>query len=256
MSAARRNVHTPRWRRQPAARPEQILEAAFRVFGSRGLHQATLDDVAQAAGITKGTIYLYFPSKAALFSAMLKARVNTLLPPMGSPDGRPMGSHRRELATLARHLYQFFQSPAFLVMYRTMVGEAAQMPRAAALLYREGILPANRRLANLLQDGIDAGEFRKIDPLIAARALVGMFQIFGVSQGLLGGRRIFPLSDARVIRTVTDIFLNGLMKSRQPRVERRNLQTLVPSSHGTVVPRTAIGGQAAKAAIGRSRRQA
>jgi AcrR family transcriptional regulator len=256
VSAARRNVHTPRWRRQPAARPEQILEAAFRVFGSRGLHQATLDDVAQAAGITKGTIYLYFPSKAALFSAMLKARVNTLLPPMGSPARRQAGSNRRQLATLVGRLYQFFQSPAFLAMYRTMMGEAAQVPKAAALLYCEGILPANRRLAKLIQQGIDTGEFQKVDPLIAARALVGMCQIFAVSQGLLGGQRIFPIADTKIVRTVTDIFLNGLMKSRQPRVERRNLQTLVPSSHGTVVPRTAIGGQAAKAAIGRSRRQA
>ena len=211
MPAARRKTHTPRWRRQPGARPHQILEAAFRVFGSQGVHQATLDDVARAAGITKGTIYLYFPSKAALFSAMLKARVNTLLPPMGPPDGRSARSNHRQLETLAHHLCRFFQSPAFLAMYRTMVGEAAQVPKAAALLYREGILPANRRLARLIQDGIDAGEFRKVDPLIAARALVGMFQVFGVSQGLLGGQRIFPIADTRIVRTVTEIFFRGLL---------------------------------------------
>jgi len=203
----------PRWHRRPDVRPQQILEAAFRVFGIRGVHQATLDDVARAAGITKGTIYLYFPSKATLFSAMLKARVNDLLPPLGPPDGRRVGSNRRQLATLARHLYQFFQSPAYLAMYRTMVGEAPQFPEAAALLYREGILPANRRLAKVIQHGIIAGEFRKVDPLIAARALVGMFQVFVVSQGLLGGQRIFPIADARIVRTVTDVFFRGLLAS-------------------------------------------
>ncbi len=219
MSVARNPLRVPRWQRQPEIRPQQILEAAFRVFGTRGLHQATLDDVARAAGITKGTIYLYFPSKAALFSAMLKARVNDLLPPMGASDPRRARSTHHRFLTLARRLYRFFQSPAFLAMYRTMVGEAPQFPEAAALLYREGILPANRRLAEVIREGIIAGEFRDVDPLVAARAFAGMFQIFAVSQGLLGGQRIFPIPDAKIVRTVTEIFFHGLLASpgRAPR---------------------------------------
>jgi hypothetical protein len=92
-----------------------------------------------------------------------------------------------------------------------MVGEAPQFPEAAALLYREGILPANRRLAEVIQRGIRAGEFRDVDPLIAARAFVGMFQIFAVSQGLLGGQRIFPIPDGKIVSTVSDIFFRGLL---------------------------------------------
>ena len=220
MSMAKRQNRTPRWQRRPEVRPQQILEAAFRVFGTRGLHQATLDDVAQAAGITKGTIYLYFPSKAALFSAMLKARVNDLLPPMEASGGRSTPSVHRQLLLLAQRLYQFFKSPAYLAMYRTMVGEAPQFPEAAALLYREGILPANRRLAEVIRRGIASGEFRTVDPLIAARALVGMFQVFVVSQGLLGGQRIFPIADAKLVRTITDIYFRGLLaSSRTTRTE-------------------------------------
>ena len=220
MSMAKRQNRTPRWQRRPEVRPQQILEAAFRVFGTRGLHQATLDDVARAAGITKGTIYLYFPSKAALFSAMLKARVNDLLPPMEASGGRSTPSVHRQLLLLAQRLYQFFKSPAYLAMYRTMVGEAPQFPEAAALLYREGILPANRRLAEVIRRGIASGEFRTVDPLIAARALVGMFQVFVVSQGLLGGQRIFPIADAKLVRTITDIYFRGLLaSSRTSRTE-------------------------------------
>jgi len=220
MSMAKRQNRTPRWQRRPEVRPQQILEAAFRVFGTRGLHQATLDDVARAAGITKGTIYLYFPSKAALFSAMLKARVNDLLPPMEASGGRSTPSVHRQLLLLAQRLYQFFKSPAYLAMYRTMVGEAPQFPEAAALLYREGILPANRRLAEVIRRGIASGEFRSVDPLIAARALVGMFQVFVVSQGLLGGQRIFPIADAKLVRTITDIYFRGLLaSSRTTRTE-------------------------------------
>ena len=213
MSLAKRQNRMPRWQRRPEVRPQQILEAAFRLFGTRGLHQATLDDVARAAGITKGTIYLYFPSKAALFSAMLRARVNDLLPPMEAPNGRGSPSVHRQLVMLAQRLYQFFKSPAYLAMYRTMVGEAPQFPEAAAILYREGILPANRRLAEVIRRGIASGEFRPVDPLIAARALVGMFQVFVVSQRLLGGQRIFPIADAKLVRSITDIFFRGLLTS-------------------------------------------
>ncbi|MGE5849638.1 MAG: TetR/AcrR family transcriptional regulator [Candidatus Methylomirabilota bacterium] len=221
MPPAKGQNRIPRWQRRPEVRPQQILEAAFRVFGTRGLHQATLDDVARAAGITKGTIYLYFPSKAALFSAMIGARVNDLVPSMEASDGRSSASVYRQLLLLARRLYQFFKSPAFLAMYRTMVGEAPQFPEAAALLYREGILPANRRLAEVIRRGITGGEFRPVDPLIAARALVGMIQVFVVSQGLLGGQRIYPMADAKIVRTITDIFFRGLLaSSSRTRTER------------------------------------
>jgi AcrR family transcriptional regulator len=199
-----------RWQRQPDRRPQQILDAAFQVFGSRGFHRATLDDVARQAGITKGTIYLYFPSKAALFSAMLKARVNEFMPAVEAPRDGAASTLRERLDALGRHLYRFFRSPAYLAMYRTMVSEAADFPEAAALLYREGILPANRRLADVICRGIAAGECRSVDPLVAARAFAGMFQVFAVSQELLGGKRIYPLAEATVVRTVTGIFFDGL----------------------------------------------
>src|SRR5215510_13262218 len=59
----------PRWRRRPEKRPEEILDAAMRVFSRRGLHKTNLEEVAREAGISKGTIYLYFKSKEDLFIA-------------------------------------------------------------------------------------------------------------------------------------------------------------------------------------------
>lgn len=227
MPVAKPRPRVPRWRRLPDARPQQILEAAFRVFGTRGLHQATLDDVAKAAGITKGTIYLYFPSKAALFTAMLKTRVNAVMPPVELPlDGRDTQETRVRLLGLGQRLYRFFRTPAFLAMYRSVVSEASLFPEAAATLYREGILPANQRLAAIIRRGIVTGEFRDVDPLIAARAFVGMFQIFAVSQGLLGGQRVYPMSEAHVVQVVTDLFFRGLLAPRQGEARRRSVRGL------------------------------
>src|SRR5512137_2830362 len=110
--------HPRRWQRRPDERPHQILEAAFRVFGARGFHQATLDDVARQAGITKGTIYLYFPSKAALFTAMLKARITAVIPSAEAADGRAAPSLEGRLTAVGRDVYRFLSSPAYLTMFR------------------------------------------------------------------------------------------------------------------------------------------
>src|SRR3954468_11678595 len=69
------NHAEPRWRRLPEERPKQILSAALAVFGERGLAAARLEDIAKRAGLSKGTIYLYFPNKEALFQEMIRQTV-------------------------------------------------------------------------------------------------------------------------------------------------------------------------------------
>src|SRR4051812_24710326 len=68
-------IAEPRWRRLPEERPRQILAAALSVFGERGLAAARLDDIAKRAGLSKGTIYLYFPNKEELFREMVRTTV-------------------------------------------------------------------------------------------------------------------------------------------------------------------------------------
>src|ERR1700712_5869603 len=65
----------PRWRRLPEERPQQILKAALAIFAERGLAQARLEDIAKRAGLSKGTIYLYFPNKEELFREVVRSTV-------------------------------------------------------------------------------------------------------------------------------------------------------------------------------------
>jgi AcrR family transcriptional regulator len=232
MTSSRPTARPQRWRRRPDERPQQILEAAFRVFGKRGLHRATLDDVAREAGITKGTIYLYFPSKAVLFTAMLKARITAVIPTVEAVEGRAAPSLGGRLTAVGRDLYRFLSSPAYLSMFRTVVSEAAQFPEVAAQVYREGVLTANRRLAAVIQAGIQAGACRDVDAMIAARAFVGMFLVFAISQRLLGGERIYPIADEAVVKTVVDIYLDGLLTSRPSPVDSR-----APRARRSTAPR-------------------
>src|ERR1043165_9431557 len=64
-----------RWQRRKDARPPEILDAALAVFAQKGFAATRLDDVAARAGITKGTIYLYFDSKQALFEALARQSI-------------------------------------------------------------------------------------------------------------------------------------------------------------------------------------
>ncbi len=65
----------PRWHRRKDARPDEILAAALEVFSDRGFAATKLEDVARKAGVTKGTIYLYFENKEALFKALIRETI-------------------------------------------------------------------------------------------------------------------------------------------------------------------------------------
>src|SRR6185312_14998593 len=68
-----------RWTRRKQARPGEILDAALKVFAEKGFAAARMEDIAKRAGVTKGTIYLYFPSKEEVFKQLVREAVGTTL---------------------------------------------------------------------------------------------------------------------------------------------------------------------------------
>src|SRR2546425_13067240 len=81
--ARRSRKARPRWQRRKAARPAEIVTAALEVFVQRGFAAARLEEVARRAGVTKGTLYLYFKSKEALFKAVVR---ETIVPVIGQGE--------------------------------------------------------------------------------------------------------------------------------------------------------------------------
>src|SRR6185436_14978008 len=79
MSSSTAEDRVPRWQRRPESRPEEILEAALHVFGEQGFARTRLEEVAKRAGVSKGTLYLYFKSKEDLFREMARACVRASL---------------------------------------------------------------------------------------------------------------------------------------------------------------------------------
>src|SRR5215207_2875567 len=106
-------------RRAPDERPQQIIDAALHVFGERGLAGARLDDIARRAGIAKGTIYLYFPNKEALFREVVRHTIVSRLEAMrGQVAANPDRSSTDELCDYMRHWWDFLRTPATIAVYR------------------------------------------------------------------------------------------------------------------------------------------
>jgi AcrR family transcriptional regulator len=167
-------VSEPRWRRLPEERPRQILEAALAVFAERGLTGARLDDIARRAGLSKGTIYLYFPNKEELFREVIRhsviafiergeARLETADDPMQALDAWMEG------------YWAWLRSPVFPAMHRLVNSESHSFPDIAAFYGKEVIERAHRLMCEMLERAMDHGMLRRTDPLVASRMLSALF---------------------------------------------------------------------------------
>jgi AcrR family transcriptional regulator len=168
----------PKWRRCPADRPEQIIKAALEVFGECGLANARLQDIAERAGVSKGTIYLYFPNKEELFREMIRQTAVAAIE-RAEQDNVP-GTPTNQLLAFMRGYWAFVRSPLFLTIYRLVLGELHQFPDLARFYAHEVVARGQKLMAGIISRGIDAGEFREIDPMVAARMLVAIIVMNGI----------------------------------------------------------------------------
>src|SRR5215510_7936554 len=167
--AAKGLLDTAKWRRRKDARPQEILEAALSVFAEKGFAAARMDEIALRAHVSKGTIYLYFESKEAVFRALIQAtlvrRVADLAALVRDHKG-PVAPLLRELLLRLGH----FLSTSDLVMLPKMViAEAGNFPDLARI-YREEVVERGLVLfGGLLQAGMDRGEVRRVPVQHAVR---------------------------------------------------------------------------------------
>jgi AcrR family transcriptional regulator len=147
---------TTRRREPPEVRREQLLDAAAAVFLDRGLAQATMADVTEAAGVAKGTIYLYFDSKSALLTALRTRYTSQWLAQSGRLDAPPgRGGHARQLKSFLADMYDFHaanQQLHHLLFHAAEVSEDEPLKQARAALVR------------FVTRGVEAGEFDVDDP--------------------------------------------------------------------------------------------
>ena len=170
----------PRWRRLPEERPAQILKASLTEFGERGLAGARLDDIAKRAGLSKGTIYLYFPNKEELFREVVRHTVVSQIEESERRFGEVTGSATEALTLFMRTFWLFIRSSQFAPLFRLIHAEIHNYPDLARFYADEVVTRRLRLIASIIARGIEAGEFRDVDADVAARMLTAPFVMHGL----------------------------------------------------------------------------
>ncbi len=199
----------PKWRRCPEDRPEQIIKAALQVFGECGLANARLQDIAERAGVSKGTIYLYFPNKEELFREMIRQTAVAALE--RAEKAITQGTPTEQLLAFMKGYWQFVRSPVFSTIYRLVLGELHQFPDLAKFYAHDVVARGLRLLSGIIRRGTDTGEFREIDPLLAARMLVALIVMNGIWRDEHTGVPLLAhKSDEEVFRELAQFYLHSI----------------------------------------------
>src|SRR2546426_5810667 len=159
----------PRWKRRKEARPAEIVSAALDVFVERGFAATRLEDVARRAGVTKGTVYLYFKNKDALFKAVVR---ETIVPVIAQGEALAQsftGSARDLVERLVREYWRLIGETNLAGIPKLMMAEAATFPELTGFYYGEVVTRGHPLMAGVIERGIKNGEFRPVDVMVAAK---------------------------------------------------------------------------------------
>ncbi|MFT4100121.1 MAG: TetR/AcrR family transcriptional regulator [Burkholderiaceae bacterium] len=152
-----------KWERRKDYRPAELLEAARAMFAERGFAATRLDDVARAAGVSKGTLYLYYPSKEELFKAVVRSGVVDWLDSLRRRLADEAIASDALLTQFFAEFWQRFVGTRVSPILKLVIAESANFPEVTRFFHEEVVTPTVRSLVALIERGIARGEFRQVD---------------------------------------------------------------------------------------------
>lgn len=176
----------PKFRRRAEARPDEVLDAALDLFIAHGFAQTRVDDIARRAGISKGAVYLYFPSKEAIIEGLVRRAVVPIA--NSALEFLDLDNDPRLVITMVLKMAgQRLSDPKTTAIPRIIFREVKSFPELAQMYRREVLDRVIPTVERLLARGIDQGYFRPVDPHLTIRSIVGplvlhiaMAEIFGI----------------------------------------------------------------------------
>jgi AcrR family transcriptional regulator len=197
-------------RRRKAERPQEILEAAFVEFSRHGYAVTTLDRIAERAGVTKGTIYVYFENKEHLFISMVHAVKKPTLDTVRDMFERHDGSTAELLRAQFSFIYQHIvEDKRRREVVRMLIAEAARFPELADRYHAEILSPCLDMLREAIQRGIDRGEIRKSPIIDSPQVLFAPIVLLDEWMMMFDDRH--PLDLKAYFEAHLDLVLNGLL---------------------------------------------
>jgi len=200
-----------KWERRPDERPRELLDAALCVFAQRGYRNTRLEEVAEAAGVTKGTIYHYFATKEELLRRVIEAHQADELDQLEAAVGDETACASVRIQRLVRQSVGETGSARRNVLRLLLQGIAHEVPSVHLQWLEKGPFKAWRILAALVRDGQRTGEFRPdVDADVTARTLLSGLLLQIVWQPELVDGAGTPVGEQRLIDEAVEFFLHGL----------------------------------------------
>jgi AcrR family transcriptional regulator len=196
-----------RWRRRAHARPDELLDAALDEFIANGFDAARIEDIAKRAGLSKGAVYLYFKSKEDLLRALIEreaAPVAARVAFLAQAPGEPV----EMLRAIARTVGGAMANPRLMAIPRLVISVADRFPDLREFYRDQVAVQAKSAIEGLIRKGVAKGQFRKVDPHVGARALIGPILFEALWAHVLRGPS--KIGTSTWIETHFDLVLSGL----------------------------------------------
>jgi AcrR family transcriptional regulator len=189
-------------------RCEQILHGAMELFAEKGFRGATTREIARHLGISEALMFKYFPSKEALYRAIIQKKTDGSEEMFFPKEAIQAKDDRQVFRSVASYLIsKNSEDPTFmrLIQYGALEGH-----ELSKIFFETHAMERTKLLSKYIRQRIKEKAFKKVPPLLAARAFMGMILHYVQSQEIYDLKKFFHFSQKKVVDTFVDTFLNGL----------------------------------------------
>ncbi len=201
----------PRWERRKDARPQELLAAAIDLFVERGFAATRLEDVARRAGVSKGTLYLYFENKEELFKAVVRTSIVPVIGEAESSVAEFDGHSADLLRNVMLAWWERVGGTKVSGIAKLVTAEANNFPELAKFYQEEVIKRGTRMISSMLERGIARGEFRAIDVTQMTQVLIAPMLMLVTWKHSVGPCERGALEPKAFLDTFLDMALHGLL---------------------------------------------
>lgn len=201
----------PRWERRKDARPQELLAAALDLFVERGYASTRLEDVAKRAGVSKGTLYLYFTNKEELFKAVVRENI---VPALGAAEDiiSSFEGHSADLMRcVIRGWWERLGATKASGIIKLVMAEAGNFPDLACFYKEEVIERSTTMMVSMFERGLSRGEFRPMDVNVVTQVMIAPLLMLITWQHSVGPCTQGGLDPQAFIETLLDMALHGLL---------------------------------------------
>lgn len=200
----------PKTQRRKDARPAEIMEAGIREFATHGFERARLDRIAKAAGIAKGTIYLYFDSKEALFLAAVDEHVVRVMAEGETRLEGFTGTTQELLVQLLEAIYDQVVDGRAQTLMQILISEGHRLPHVIEKYHDMAIKRGTRLIQRILERGVERAEVSKTAILDNPHVVIAPAMFFAL-HGMMFDK-LSPLDRKSYFTAHVELVLNGVLR--------------------------------------------